>query len=378
MPAYDAIVIGVGGMGSAALYHLARRGVKVLGLEQFDIAHDRGSSHGESRLIRKAYFEHPDYVPLVRRSYELWAELEAAAGRKLFHRSGLLLAGPRDGAVVSGVRRAAAAHALDIQAIAPKDWRTRFPEFVVSEGMDVLFEPDAGFLEVESCVRTYVQQAVEYGATVVTGRSVQGWSADGGGVAVRTPDEVYHADRLVICGGSWSSRLLASLRLPLEVRRKVVFWFESVGGAYSFRCGCPVFGFDVEGGLLYGFPSIDERSVKIADHAGGQAAEDADRLDRRLHPEDEPRVHAFVKAYLPRLTTKMIRHSVCMYTMTPDEHFIIDRHPEYPHVAYAAGFSGHGFKFAPIVGSVLADFTVQDRTDEPVGFLRAARPMFPD
>jgi sarcosine oxidase len=372
MIAFDAIVIGVGGMGSSALYHLAQRGVKALGVEQFSIGHDRGSSHGATRLIRRAYFEHPDYVPLVDRAYTLWGEVEKAASRKLLHRCGLMLAGQPDGAIIHGVRRAARDHDLDIEAVDHATWPGRFPAFSIDPDMEVLLEADAGFLEVENCVRAYVELARSRGATVLTGQRVRDWSADARGVSVSTDDEHFTARHLIFCGGAWTSSLLSSLQLPLTVRRKVVVWFAA-GEAFSHARGCPVFGFETDGGFYYGFPAIDELGVKVSDHMGGQTNSIADALDREVRAADEEPLRRFVERHAPRLGTAITKRSVCMYTMTPDEHFILDRHAEHANVFYACGFSGHGFKFAPVIGKVLADWVTDGRSQEPIKFLRAAR-----
>jgi monomeric sarcosine oxidase len=373
-PTYDTIVIGLGGMGSAALYELVQRGQRVLGLEQFDIAHDRGSSHGQTRLIRRAYFEHPDYVPLVERAYQRWHNLEAASGRPLLRRSGLFLAGRGDGGLIPGVDRAASVYRLPIQNVPTSQCLSRFPGLIPDEDMEVRFEADAGYLLVEDCVLTHVEQARRHGATIVTRTPVRVWLADETSVTVRTDECEYSAGSLIVCGGPWSSALLSSLDLPLEVRRKLVFWFPIGDDRYLVERGCPAFAFETREGFFYGFPAIDGRTVKVGEHTGGQAIAGVDQLDRRLLPEDAAPVQRFIRRHLPGLRPDVQRHSVCMYTMTPDEDFIVDRHPHYPNVAYAAGFSGHGFKFAPVIGSILADLVMTGRTEEPVEFLRADRP----
>ncbi len=370
---YDVIVLGVGGMGGAALWRLAQRGVKVLGLEQFDVAHDRGSSHGATRLIRRAYFEHPDYVPLVDRAYALWSELEAAASRKLLHRCGLMLAGEPNGAVIGGVERAAREHQLKIETVPRADWSARFPALQIDPAMRVLYEPDAGFLEVENCVRAHVELACAAGATILTRERVIDWFADRTGARVTTDRASFAARHLLICGGGWTGALLSSLRLPLSIRRKTVSWFADPQQAYAHARGCPVFGFESCGGFYYGFPAIDALGVKVSDHAGGDAVADPDVLDRVVHENDDEPLRRFVQRHLPRLSTTITQRSVCMYTMTPDEHFIVDRHPQYPQVLYACGFSGHGFKFAPVIGAVLADWVTEGETSYPIDFLRASR-----
>lgn len=373
MSTYDAIVIGVGGMGSAALHHLARRGLRVLGLEQFDLAHDRGSSHGETRLIRRAYFEHPDYVPLIDRSYELWEQLEQESSRKLLHRCGLLLGGPAANRVITGVRKTIEEHRLRIGRVEPSEWSARFPAFRPDPDMEVRYEPDAGILEVENCVRAHTASAQRQGATVHTGEPVLAWTADENSVGVTTAKSRYQAANLVICGGPWASNLLESLRFPLTLRRKTIVWFKNGNPIYTLEGGCPVFLFESPEACFYGFPQLGPDGVKVADHFGDERVADPNRIDRDVHPHDDEKFRRLAARYLPRLDSEITRRSVCMYTMTPDEHFIVDRHPRHPRVAFACGFSGHGFKFAPIIGSVLADLTMNGKTEEPVSFLRADR-----
>jgi sarcosine oxidase len=391
---YDAIVIGLGGMGSAALYHLVKRGLRVLGIEQFEIGHDRGSSHGETRIIRRAYFEHPDYVPLVDLSYAGWATLEREAGLRLFERTGLLLAGPANGEVIGGTRRAAAEHALEIEELSHADCRRRFPAIRIGEDV-ILFEADAGFLHVEDCVQAYVDQAQRLGADTAANSMVREWSSDGQRCAVqistaggRAENRTIEAEQLIICGGAWSACLLVDLRLPLEVRRKVVLWYQVEGNAFRRDRGFPVFGVEWNGQFFYGFPSLDGRTMKIANHTGGETVADPSGVDRALRPGDNAEMEKFIARHFARTTVgqepsapharpegvgDILRHSICMYTMTPDQHFIVDRHPQHSNVCFAAGFSGHGFKFAPIIGSALADLATGTTPSAGMDFLRFRR-----
>ena len=375
MSRFDSIVIGIGGVGSAALFHLARRGLRVLGIEQFGIGHDRGSSHGETRIIRKAYFEHPSYVPLLRRAYELWTELESAAGRPLFVRTGMLIGGPADGPVVTGVLRSASDHGLDVQRMTAAQAGEQFAGVRLPEKHVALFEPDAGFLRVESCVAAHADQARAAGATIIDNTPVLVWNSDSRGVVVRTADAEYAARSLVIAGGAWSGGLMQDLNLPLEVRRKVAFWHESTDGSYTQSGGFPVFGFETVAGFFYGVPALEDGGVKVAQHSGGLAIHNPAGVDRMVHAEDSAPVRAFAADYLPRLRLEPMRHSVCLYTMSPDEHFIIDVHPGHRNVCFAAGLSGHGFKFASVIGSILADLAETGRTREAVAFLGFGRIM---
>ena len=376
MSTYDVIVLGTGGVGSAAAMHLAARGASVLGLEQFDHGHNRGSSHGQTRAIRMAYFEHPDYVPLLRRTYEHWESLEKATERKLFHQVGLLEVGPANGIVVPGVLKAAAEHKLPVDQLTPADVADRIPGFVMPEGAQAVFETNAGFLMVEDSVLAHVDEARRLGAQMNTNERVVSWRAtEHDNVVVRTETAEYQASRLVITAGAWANTLLSELNIPLQVRRKHLHWFAPANDQYRIERGTPTFFFELsDRSFFYGFPQIDARGVKVAEHSGaGNALSDPSQLDRHVDPEDRARVENFLTQYLPHVTVQPTRHCVCMYTMTQDEHFVVDVHPSHPQVSFAAGLSGHGFKFTPVLGEALADLALSGATSLPIGFLNGHR-----
>lgn len=373
MTGYDAIVLGVGGVGSAALYHLARRGARVLGIERFDPGHDRGSSHGQSRLIRQAYYEHPGYVPLVRRAFELWHDLEAQAGKSLYRQVGLLQVGPRDGEVLSGVRASSHTHGLPIEELSRSEVLRLFPPFRIPESCEAIFEQRAGYLLVEQAVRAHARLAVANGAALRTGEAIRQWRVAGDGVEVETDKGTYRADRLIVTVGAWAGMLLADLGIPLEVRRKPLYWFRTRTDAYRPEQGCPGFLFDLPQGCFYGVPQIDDVGVKVAEHTGGPVVADPLAVDRTLDAADLQRVADFVSAHLADATTECVQHTTCMYTMTPDAHFVVDRHPRYPQVAFAAGLSGHGFKFTCVLGEALSQLALDDTTPLPIEFLSARR-----
>lgn len=374
MTTYDLIVIGLGVMGSATVYDAARRGLRVLGLEQFGLAHDLGSSHGATRIIRRAYFEHPDYIPLVNQAYQGWDMLEAESGCRLLTRCGLILYGPPDGPILSGVHRAAREHRLPFEDFSLAEAARRYPGFHPTAEMTAVFEADAGFLHVEECIHALVTQAQAYGAEVRWHTPVQHWAISGNQVTVHSADSTVRGAALVVTAGAWTTAILQSLNLPLEVRRKVVLWLQPEDDGFDLHTDCPIFGFAAPDGFFYGFPRIDDRGVKVGDHTGGEMVPSPDHVDRTLRPDDPRRILEFARRFLPRLTPRINTHSICLYTMTPDEHFIMDRHPDHPNVALAAGFSGHGFKFAPVVGKVLVDYALHGTTDPPVEFLRLHRP----
>ncbi len=370
---FDSIIIGLGGFGSAAVYRAAKRGVRVLGLEQFGPAHELGSSHGETRIIRRAYFEHPDYVPLADRSYALWEDLERESARRLLRRTGLIIAGPRDGEAVAGTLRAARQHRLSVEDLSASEAAAQFPAFRFADEDRVVYEEDAGWLHVESCVRAHLEMAERSGAALQFDESVRSIESQGDTVRVVTDARVYDAATAIVASGAWSARLLTDLQAPLVVRRKVQLWHPVRPEGLAWHAASPGFLFEQPSGVFYGFPCLDGETVKVAEHSGGAAIEDPSNIDRNLAAGDVAAVAAFVRRSLPHLDSSPRRHSVCMYTMSPDGHFIVDRHPDRQNVVVAAGFSGHGFKFTPVIGEALVDLAMHGRTEIPVGFLGLGR-----
>lgn len=369
---HDVIVIGVGGMGSAALAALARRGVSVCGVERFGVAHDRGSSHGRTRIIRKAYFEHPDYVPLLNRAYELWGELEEAGGIELFRRCGFLTVGQPDSETIRGLEACYAAHDEPHERLGRDQVGERFPQFALEPGMVGFHDPVGGYLRVEACVEQQIDQARAHGAVMLTETPVRSWHAADDGVVVVTDAGELTARRLIISTGAWLAPELRRLGVPTRIWRKVQFWFDSPGASFGDDC-LPTFYFETGGGHFYGFPDVEGRGVKVAEHVAETPIDDPDAVDRDVGGEDAPPVQDFLRRHLPRVDPTVAAHAVCMYTMTPDAHFVIDRHPLHPCVVLAGGFSGHGFKFAPAVGEIVADLALEGATVLPIGFLRLDR-----
>ena len=372
MATYDRIVVGVGGIGSAALCSLARRGARVLGLESFGVAHDRGSSHGQTRIIRQAYFEHPDYVPLLRQAYQQWDRLEAESGRRLFERVGLLEVGVEAGPTMQGIRRSATQHQLPIETLSATESLRRFPSLQIPEGMDVIYEANAGFLYVERCVETAIEVARRHGAEVRTNSPVREIRVKPDRCEVVTDAGVDSADGIVFCLGPWSPALLP-VRLPLHVVRKHLHWFQCEDPRFHVAARCPAFFYELPEGSFYGFPAFENVGVKVAEHTRGERTADPASVDRTMDPMDVSRIDAFVRTCLTSVSSIRTRHEVCMYTMTPDEHFVIDHHPGNPRAVFAAGFSGHGFKFAAGLGECLAEMTLHETRVPELEFLSASR-----
>ncbi|MEC7696427.1 MAG: N-methyl-L-tryptophan oxidase [Planctomycetota bacterium] len=371
MQTFDVIVIGCGVIGSAAFQAFASAGLRVLGVDRCQPPHDKGSSHGQSRIIRQAYFEHPDYVPLLRRAYRGWRELEAQTGETLLHQVGLLQVGPVDGFVIPGVLASAAEHQLPIERIAAEEIEKKFPGFRAGNEMIGLFEQQAGYLLVEEAIRAYLRSAQHAGGILHVDPRPAQWQVDGKGVRVTSGGQHFFADRLVLATGSWSGPLAAACGVQLRVVRKHVHWLAN--DSSSYQTGSPVFFFETPEGDFYGFPQLDPRGIKVADHRGGEPVNDPDLLDRSVDAEDRIRIKSFLRNYLPDISTRVTDHQVCMYTRSPDEHFVVDRHPEYRQVALVAGLSGHGFKFAPALAEAVYDLIFDRGSDRAIDFLSLAR-----
>jgi len=372
---YDVIVVGVGAMGSATCYQLASRGVRVLGLEQFAIPHDSGSSHGISRLFRLAYYEHPDYVPLLRQAMALWHRLEAESGQRLVYQTGLLYLGKPDGEVIAGSLRSGQQHGLPLEQVGRAEVARRFPQFVMPDDFVAMHELTAGFLLSERCIAAHVDVALQHGADIRGNEAVITWSADAHGASVTTTRGTYHADRLVFCGGAWSEKLISGLGVPLRVSRQVMGWVQPKDPA-AFRLGkFPCWAVDPDdGSLFYGFPmTADGAGLKLARHLPGPTV-DPDTLDRQPVAADDSEFRPALKQHLPSADGPVVSMRVCMYTNSSDGHFILDRHPQHENVFVAAGFSGHGFKFASVVGQAMAEMSIGDgRSSLPIDFLRLRR-----
>ncbi|KAA5541350.1 N-methyl-L-tryptophan oxidase [Roseiconus nitratireducens] len=370
---YDVIVLGLGGVGSAAAFHLAARGQKVLGLDQFRPPHPRGSSHGRTRVIRQAYFEHPSYVPLLRRAYQLWDALDEGDSEKLFHRTGLLEIGPTDGVVIPGVLQSAQQYGLAIQSMTMQDARKEFPGLAGSDAWSVVLEEDAGYLRVESCIRAHLKQAQAAGAQLEYACRVLDWRTDGAGVIVETETGPIHTAKLVITAGPWASRWLSTYGVALRVKRKHVYHYAVSKPSYGQDNGFPCYFFETPDGYFYGTPVQDSLGLKVARHSGGESVESLVGDSHQIDVADQQRCRSFLKHCLPETTDRMTDWLGCYYTVTPDEHFIVDHLPDTPQVTVIAGLSGHGFKFASVLGELAADLANDQVPHNDIGFLSLAR-----
>ena len=368
---FDVIVVGLGAMGSSALYQLSRRGQRVLGLEAFERGHTLGSSHGESRIIRLAYYEHPNYVPLLRRAYALWSELERDSGKELLRITGGLMIGPPDGELVVGARASALQHSLQYEMLDAPEVRRRFAALAPADDEVALWEPTAGYLRPERCIDAFLDLATQSGAQAHHSEPVRSWQASADGVSVTTDTGSYSADQLVFTCGTRMSNLLGASAPPVRAERSPLFWIEPTQPELFASGRLPIFIWD---SFFYGFPHVEWPGVKVARHHSGDLC-DPDTVDRVVNEEDERRLRTAIGNRIPSLKGPVVGSRICLYENSPDLHFMIDRVPEHPNVIYAGGFSGHGFKFASVIGEVLADLVTRGHATPDADFLTAARLM---
>jgi sarcosine oxidase len=360
--ALDVVVVGLGAMGSAALYQLAKRGMRVLGIERFEPGHDRGSSHGLTRIIRMGYFEHPSYVPLVRRAYELWRDLEAASGETLLTVTGIAEMGLPDSVLVAGTLASSRQHDLPHEVLDARTLMQRYPQFKLPPDFVGVIQPDGGFLEPEKAIHAQLMLAKAAGAEIRTGEKVLAIEPTGSSVRVRTERGTLEAGKVILAAGAWASTLLPKAALPLHATRQALIWVAPKDPALFTPDRFPVFMIESErGGIHYGFP-VHDRALKIALHHHVREKVDPETYDRNVSPDDEALIRPALAAFLPAADGPRVAAKTCLYTMTPDEDFVIGPLPGMPDIILASPCSGHGFKFSPAIGEIVADLAGKGET----------------
>ena len=375
---YDVAIIGLGTMGSFAAVELARRGFSVAGFDQFTPPHGRGSHSGGTRIYRIAYPEGTGYVPLAQRAGELWDQAAEQLGTQLLHRIGMLYMGNPDQAFIQEVAESASTNGLQVETLPVEEVSRRYPAFQIPPDYVGLFDAQAGWIDVDASIASSLAHAQALGVEFIFDQPVTGWDASTTEVRVHLQNETVSASRLIITAGAWTGKLMRDLQLPLAIKRKVIAWFDPLAPELFAADRIPVFTFPEN--FIYGFPGVPGLGVKLAEHYGGSYLPNADSLVSPPGPADLDPICATVAKYMPRLAgdstqaRSRLRHSAtCLYTMTPDEDFIVDRHPEFSNVVFATGFSGHGFKFAPLIAVALADLVLLGKTSLPIGFLSLGR-----
>jgi sarcosine oxidase len=373
MARFDVVVIGLGVMGSAALHRLAVRGVRALGIEQYEPGHDRGSSHGATRIIRLGYFEHPSYVSLLREVYPLWRELEAKIGRRLLHVTGIVEIGKPESELVKGTLAAARQHALPHEVLDAAALMRRYPAFRVPSDFLGVVQPDGGFLEAEPALLGLVELARAGGAVIRTNEAVRAIEPHPGGVRIVTSNDVVETSAVIVTAGARLKSLVPDLPVPLRVTRQVLAWFEPHDAAMLSADRFPVFMIESPHGFHYGFPMDPRRGVKLGKHHHLDEAVDPDNYDRSVSPRDERAIRVALENYIPSADGKLVAATTCLYTMAPDGDFIIDTLPGWPQVVIGSPCSGHGFKFAPLIGEILAELATSGQTRRDISRFRLAR-----
>jgi len=378
---FDVIVVGVGSMGSSTCYHLASKGLSVLAIEQFDSPHDQGSHAGQSRIIRKAYFEHPHYVPLLEKAYSNWRDIERKAGKQIYFPTGLLYAGKPDQVLIKGVRESAQKYNINVESLSASEAKARFSRFFIPSNYEILFEPDAGFITPERAIQTYKELAKISGAEIHSNERVISWEKNRDTIKVLTNNSSYTCKKIIFTAGAWTEKLIPALKKSLNVTRQVIAWVNPKENS-AFELGkFPCWMIDDEHvpGMYYGFPSLDVKKfgapagLKLAYHYPGLPS-DADNVNRVPEVEEESRLVSTMEKYLPNTYSSTHTLKTCLYANTPDENFILDFLPGYDkQVIIGGGFSGHGFKFVSAVGEILCDLATDGGTRLPIGFLNAAR-----
>ena len=359
---HDVIVVGLGAMGSAALYHLARQNVRVLGLERFEPGHERGSSHGRTRIIRHGYFEHPSYVPLVRRAAAMWRELEQQSGQSLMTVTGIAEIGRPDSALIKGTLTASREHQLPHEILSARELMKLYPAFRIPQDFVAVLQPDGGFVQAEAGIRAHLRLAAAAGADMRTGERVLAIEQIGTGVRVKTERGTFEAGSVIVSAGAWTKSLLPDFDLPLQATRQVLLWVQP-RQPDLFRAGWfPVFMIESDDGIHYGFPLHADDGLKVAKHHHAGEIVEPDFYDRTVSPGDEASIMGPIHRFLPASAGPIVSAKTCLYTMTPDEDFVIDRMPGYERIIVASPCSGHGFKFAPAIGLTLAELALTGKT----------------
>ena len=362
---FDVIVAGVGAMGAQTCWHLANRGQRVLGLDRYDIPNSMGSSHGVHRIIRLAYFEHPLYVPILRRAYELWRQTEQLFGEQLLFVTGSLDIGQADAPVIKGSLASCKLHGLDHELLDGETVNARYPGYKLPQGYAAVYQADGGFIASERAVVAAATLAMNTGATLRAREAIIGFDPlPGGGVKVTTTKAAYEAGRLVLSTGAWIGEHVPALKSTAVPERQVLGWFRPRKPEH-FRLGqFPVSNLKSEDGHFYQFPVWGLPGFKIGRYHHLKQQGPADELSREPNAADEAALRSGLRRFFPDADGDLLAMRTCMFTNTPDEHFVIDRMPGFEEIVVASPCSGHGFKFSSAIGEILADLA----TDRPPRF----------
>ena len=371
---YEVVVVGLGAMGSATLFALAQRGRKVIGIDRFEPGHRLGSSYGESRIIRMAYYEDPAYVPLLRLAYDAWKRLESHTGEQVLTITGILEAGIPGSELLEGSLRSALQHDIPHEALLPRQVNNRFPAFSIPPDWQCVLQPDAGILLPEKAIDLFVRSAIGFGATVASGTRVERVLTVGNGVEVQLESgETIEAGSAVLAAGPWIQELVPELGSKMKLTRQPLMWFEPQDARLVRPQSMPVFLLQTPEDVVYGFPDFRGSGVKAASHRSCGVLKSADEIRGEVSDEEKAHLKRIMNRFIPAAAGRVRQTHVCIYTRSPDEHFVLGLHPSAPQIVLASPCSGHGFKFASIFGEILADLATMRATDKPIDFFRPSR-----
>ena len=369
---FDCIVIGLGGMGSATLFELKKQGLNVLGIEQFSIPHERGSSHGLSRIIRLAYFEHPSYIPLLKRSYTLWRELENESNQELLLKTGSIDASLPDDRIFKESLKSCLHYQLDHEVLEGSSLKERFPGHELPKNFKAVYQPDGGILIPEKCITTFTDLAKKKGAVIKEGEKVLRFEKDSFGIKITTNKKSYLSKKAVMTAGAWTGELISDFTSLLTPVRQVMGWFKPKREEEFTKEVFPVFNLLVKEGHFYGFPSLDQTGLKIGKWQHRHEKTAPDKLRTEIDKEDEEVLRSCLKHYFPKANGDLLNAKACMFTNTPDEHFLIHQNPDLPLLS-ASGFSGHGFKFCTVIGEILSQLIAKGKSDYDIDLFSKER-----
>lgn len=372
---YDLIIIGCGGIGSATLYKAACAGLTTLCIEQYEKGHQKGGTHGETRAFRKAYYDNPSYIPLLKKAYLDWKNLDANTPMDLFIESGVLEIGPANGKMIVDAMQCSNDYQIPIELLSKDQIIRRYPGFHIPENMVGIFQPQAGFLQIDNCMNYFVNSATANGASITYNEKVLSWNVNERNlVQVKTDKAIYHSKYLVITTGCWTPELLHTVNIPLKIIQKKLVWISAPKNEYTIHNSSPCFSYHLNDEVFYGFPNING-FVKVARHNGGELIRHPNEsLELSNKNNEVEAIKQFAKHYLPKLTLNdSIKEASCLYDVTPDHQFVIDTHPDYPQIAFAAGLSGHAYKMSNILGQILVDLVTKQSTEFDISFLSLNR-----
>lgn len=370
---FDLAVIGLGGIGSSVLNYSTEIGLNVIGIDQFSPPHTYGSSHGETRAFRQAYFEHENYVPMLKEAYSMWKKFALNSKKDIFYETGVLALGKADGNLISGMNKSAKLHDISIDKISSSKLSHKYPYFNVPKNFEAILEKKAGTLFIENIISENLKIAKSNGANVLLNSQLINWNSEGKLIELFCSNQVLKTKRLVICAGAWSDNLLSNLGMDLKIRLKHMHWINNSDQRMFINNGCPVFCFESDKHIFYGFPEINKNRIKIAQHTGGTLISKPSQKTNLQENFELQTTQALLEKHIPFLNFDTVKHDTCLYTMSPDEHFIVDNHPNDNRISFAAGLSGHGFKFSNILGKILCDLVTENENELNIDFLKLKR-----